>query len=111
MAATAGNGLAPSEKPASRYPQTRLSCSSETSGPCRWSLPARADVDFSSAVGDALDDSVEDFFFDVETRAGAAALSVIKEDALAEPAMAASTSTISEDHVGRFATEFQRDLL
>ena len=73
--------LAPSEKPASRYPQTRLSCSSETSGPMlRLGIEAGADIDFLRMFGNAFHDSVEDRLLDVEARSGAAALAVIEED-------------------------------
>src|SRR6185437_16008264 len=68
--------LAPSERPDSRKPQTRLSCSSETRGPISLdsSHPGPTLIFF------AFDHFVEDALLHIQAGAGAAALSMVKED-------------------------------
>ena len=66
---------------------------------------------FLAFVGHAFDDLIEDRTLDVETRAGAAALSVIEEDGAGRAGDCAIEIGILEDYVWRLAAEFERDLL
>src|SRR5581483_10718174 len=61
--------------------------------------------------GHALDDLVEDCFFDIEAGSGAAALSVVEEDGAGGTGDGGVQVGITQDDVGRFATEFQRYFL
>ena len=74
-------------------------------------IESGTDVELFGALRDAVDDFVEDFLFDVEPRAGAAALAVIEEDGAGGAGNGAVEIGVVENDVGRFAAEFERNLL
>ena len=69
------------------------------------------DADFRGGLGDAVDDLVENFLFDEEARAGAAALALIEEDGHGGAGDGGFEIGVVHDDVGRLAAEFERDFL
>ena len=90
----------------------RSNCTCDTCGPWKVSLANGSPTTFFCARSlNRSTNCVVDGFLHVDTRAGAAALAVVEEDAEVDPRDGVVDVGVLEDDVGRLAAEFEGDLL
>ena len=74
-------------------------------------LESGADIDLRSLFGDAVHNFVEDFIFNIEPGAGAAALAVVEEDGARRSSNGGVEIDIGENNVRGLSAQFKRYFL